>query len=81
MPVPRGTDPAFVGAAALRTFGAGIYVADIVALAMVREMAAVATAIVMAGRTGSAYAARLATMQQTFRLLQTLRSSEWNTAA
>lgn len=54
---------AFVGAVQLRRFGAGIYVADLVGIAIVREMAAVMTAIVMAGRTGGAYAAQLATMQ------------------
>jgi phospholipid/cholesterol/gamma-HCH transport system permease protein len=54
---------AFVGAVQLRQFGAGIYVADLVGIATVREMAAVMTAIVMAGRTGGAYAAHLATMQ------------------
>jgi phospholipid/cholesterol/gamma-HCH transport system permease protein len=56
---------AFVGAAALRPFGAGIYVANVVAIAMLRELGAVITAIVMAGRTGSAYAAELATMKLT----------------
>ena len=54
---------AFVGAVQLRRFGAEIYVADLVGVAMVREMAAVMTAIVMAGRTGGAYAAEIATMQ------------------
>jgi phospholipid/cholesterol/gamma-HCH transport system permease protein len=54
---------AFVGAVQLRRFGAGIYVADLVGIAVVREMAAVMTAVVMAGRTGGAYAAHLATMQ------------------
>ena len=54
---------AFVGAVQLRKFAADIYVADLVGLAMVREMAAVMTAIIMAGRTGGAYAARIATMQ------------------
>lgn len=54
---------AFVGAVQLRRFGAGIYVANLVAVAVVREMAAVMTAIVMAGRTGGAYAAHIATMQ------------------
>jgi phospholipid/cholesterol/gamma-HCH transport system permease protein len=54
---------AFVGAMQLRRFGAGIYVADLVGVGMVREMAAIMTAIVMAGRTGGAYAAHLATMQ------------------
>ena len=54
---------AFVGAVQLQRFGAGIYVADLVGLSIVREMAAVMTAIVMAGRTGGAYAAHIATMQ------------------
>ncbi len=54
---------AFVGAAQLRKFAADAYVANLVGLAVVREMAAVMTAIVMAGRTGGAYAARIATMQ------------------
>ena len=54
---------AFVGAVQLQRFGAGIYVADLVGIAIVREMAALVTAIVMAGRTGGAYAAQLATMQ------------------
>ena len=54
---------AFVGAAQLRKFAAGLYVANLVGLALVREMVPVMTAIVMAGRTGGAYAARIATMQ------------------
>ena len=54
---------AFVGAVQLRKFAADVYVANLVGLAVVREMAAVMTAIVMAGRTGGAYAARIATMQ------------------
>jgi phospholipid/cholesterol/gamma-HCH transport system permease protein len=53
---------AFVGAAQLRRFGASIFVADLVGLAVVREMAAVMTAIIMSGRTGGAYAAQIATM-------------------
>ena len=53
---------AFVGAVQLQKFAADIYVANLVGLAMVREMAAVMTAIIMAGRTGGAYAARIATM-------------------
>src|SRR3546814_11497957 len=48
---------AFVGAVQLRRFGAEIYVADLVGIAMVREMAVVMTAIVLAGRTGGDYAA------------------------
>ena len=54
---------AFVGAVQLRRFGAEIFVADLVGIAMAREMAAMMTAIVMAGRTGGAYAAQIATMQ------------------
>ncbi len=54
---------AFVGAVQLRRFAADVYVANLVGLALVREMAVVMTAIVMAGRTGGAYAARIATMQ------------------
>jgi phospholipid/cholesterol/gamma-HCH transport system permease protein len=54
---------AFVGAIQLLRFGAGMYVADLVAIAVSREMAAVITAVVMAGRTGAAFAAELASMQ------------------
>jgi len=54
---------AFVGAVQLIKFGAGIYVADLVAIAVAREMAAIITAVVMAGRTGAAFAAEIATMQ------------------
>ena len=54
---------AFVGAVQLQRFGAGVYVADLVGIAVARELAALITAIVMAGRTGGAYAAHLATMQ------------------
>jgi phospholipid/cholesterol/gamma-HCH transport system permease protein len=54
---------AFVGAIQLSTFGADIYVADLVAVAMLREMAPIMTGIVLAGRTGAAFAAQLAAMQ------------------
>ena len=54
---------AFVGAVQLRRFGAEIYVASMVGIAVVREMAALMTAIIMSGRTGGAYAATIATMQ------------------
>lgn len=54
---------AFIGAVQLSQFGATIYVADLVGLAMTREMAAVMTAIVVAGRSGAAFAAQLGTMQ------------------
>lgn len=54
---------AFVGVMQLESFGAGIYTADLVAVAMVREMAPIMTAIIMAGRTGAAYAAQIGTMK------------------
>ena len=54
---------AFVGVMQLSNFGAGIYTADLVAVAMVREMAPIMTAIIMAGRTGAAYAAQIGTMK------------------
>ncbi len=54
---------AFVGAIQLKMFGAELYVADLVGIAMVRLMAAIMTGIVMAGRTGGAFAAQLGTMQ------------------
>ena len=54
---------AFVGAVQLQKFGASIYVADLVAIATVRELAPIMTGIIMAGRTGSGFAAELGTMQ------------------
>lgn len=54
---------AFVGAVQMRAFGAQIYVADLVALAMAREMGAMMVGIVMAGRTGAAFAAQIGTMR------------------
>jgi phospholipid/cholesterol/gamma-HCH transport system permease protein len=54
---------AFVGAVQLQRFGAAIYVANLVGVAVIREMAPIMTAIVMAGRTGGAYAAQIATME------------------
>ena len=54
---------AFVGAVQLSQFGAGIYVANLVGLAMAREMGAMMTGIIMAGRTGAAFAAQLGTMR------------------
>ena len=53
---------AFVGAVQLQRFGAGIYVADLVGIGMAREMGAMMTAIILAGRTGAAFAAQLGTM-------------------
>ncbi len=54
---------AFIGAVQLMMFGAQIYVADLVSIAMVRVMGAVMVGIIMAGRTGAAFAAQLGTMQ------------------
>jgi phospholipid/cholesterol/gamma-HCH transport system permease protein len=54
---------AFVGAIQLKLFGAELYVADLVGIAMVRVMGAVMTGIVMAGRTGAAFAAQIGTME------------------
>lgn len=54
---------AFHGATLLRPFGAGILIADLVGLAMLRELSPLVTAIVVAGRSGSAYAAQLGAMK------------------
>jgi phospholipid/cholesterol/gamma-HCH transport system permease protein len=53
---------AFVGAVQLQQFGASIFVANLVAVAMTREIGCIMTAIVMSGRTGAAFAAQLGTM-------------------
>lgn len=54
---------AFVGAMQLKIFGAQIYVANLVGLGMAREMGAMMTAIIMAGRTGAAFASQLGSMR------------------
>ncbi|MDD5568162.1 MAG: ABC transporter permease [Candidatus Omnitrophica bacterium] len=54
---------AFIGAIQLKLFGAQIYIADIVGIAMVRVMGAVMTGIIMSGRTGASFAAELGLMQ------------------
>jgi phospholipid/cholesterol/gamma-HCH transport system permease protein len=56
---------AFVGITQLRRFGAEYYVADIVGIAVVRDMAALITGVVLAGRSGAAFAAQIATMKVT----------------
>ena len=56
---------AYMGAVQLQQFGAAIYVADLVGIGMVREMGAMMTAIIMAGRTGAAFAAQLGSMKVT----------------
>jgi phospholipid/cholesterol/gamma-HCH transport system permease protein len=53
---------AFVGAVQLVQFGATVYVADLVAIGVTRELGALMTGIVMCGRTGAAFAATLGTM-------------------
>ena len=58
-----GMIQAFVGGSQLALFGAQIFVANLVAIAMLREMGPLMAALIMAGRTGSAYAAELGTMQ------------------
>lgn len=55
----------FMGAVQLQQFGASIYVADLVAIAIVREMGAMMTGVIMAGRTGAAFAAQLGAMKVT----------------
>jgi phospholipid/cholesterol/gamma-HCH transport system permease protein len=54
---------AYMGAVQLAQFGAQIYIANLVGLGMTREMGALMTAVIMAGRTGAAFAAQLGTMQ------------------
>ena len=54
---------AYMGAIQLKMFGAQVYVADLVGIGMVREMGAMMAAIIMAGRTGAAFAAQIGTMQ------------------
>jgi phospholipid/cholesterol/gamma-HCH transport system permease protein len=56
---------AFVGAVEFKQFGAQIYVANLVGVAMVRELGSMMTAILMSGRTGAAFAAQLGTMKVT----------------
>jgi len=56
---------AFVGAVQLKQFGAQLYVADLVGIGMMRDMGAMMTGILMAGRTGAAFAAQLGTMKVT----------------
>ncbi|HEX9715708.1 MAG TPA: ABC transporter permease [Desulfurivibrionaceae bacterium] len=54
---------AYLGADQLRMVGAQIYIADLVAIGMVREIGALMTGVIIAGRTGAAFAAQLGTMQ------------------
>jgi phospholipid/cholesterol/gamma-HCH transport system permease protein len=54
---------AFMGAVQLAMFGAQIFIANLVGISMAREMGAIMTGIIMAGRTGAAFAAQIGTMQ------------------
>ena len=56
---------AYQGGTVLRDYGADVFIVDIVALSMVRELAPLITAIIVAGRTGSAYTAQIGTMMVT----------------
>src|SRR5581483_2974266 len=58
-----GVTLAYTGAIVLRQFGGDIWIADLIGLAMVRETGAVMTAVVLAGRTGAAFAATLGNMK------------------
>ena len=58
-----GVTLAYTGAIVLRQYGGDIYVADLVGLSMVREMGALMTGVVLAGRTGAAFAATLGNMK------------------
>ncbi len=54
---------AFQAAVQLRQFGANIYVADLVSLSIVRELGPLLTGVILAGRSGSAFAAEIGTMK------------------
>lgn len=56
---------AYQGAVQLRAFGANIYLADLIGLSMTRELGPILAAIIVAGRTGSAYTAQIGTMKVT----------------
>ncbi len=60
-----GVVVAYQGAGQLRQYGANIFVTDLVGLSMLREFAPLITAIIIAGRSGSAYAAQIGTMSVT----------------
>lgn len=58
-----GTILAYMGASQLQRFGAQIYIADVVTVGVVREIAALMTGVILSGRVGAAFAAQLGTMQ------------------
>ena len=71
---------AFIGATQLQRFGAEIFVPPLVSLAMFREMGALMTGIILSGRTGSAFAARIGSMKANDELnaLQTMGVSPFD---
>ncbi|MDD3544793.1 MAG: ABC transporter permease [Kiritimatiellae bacterium] len=54
---------AFMSATSFRRFGVEVYVADLIAIGLFRELGALITAIILAGRSGSAFAAELGSMK------------------
>lgn len=58
-----GMTVAFQAQVQLQRFGAGVYVADLIGVSMVRELAPLITAVILSGRTGAAIAAELGTMK------------------
>ena len=60
-----GTVVAYQGASQLRRYGADIFVVDLISLSMLREFSPLITAIIVAGRSGSAYTAQIGTMAVT----------------
>ena len=68
---------AFQSAAALKMFGVEVYVSDLLAIALFRELGPLVTAIVLAGRTGSAFAAEIgsSSCRESSRLSRPCRSS------
>ena len=73
-----GMTLAFQGVVQLQRFGAGVFVADMIGLSMVREFAPMMTAIILTGRTGAAIAAELGTMRVRGR---STRSRRWASVA
>lgn len=54
---------AFQGAVPMMQFGAAIYVSDLVAISLIKELGPIVTAVIFAGRSGSAFAAEIGTMK------------------
>ena len=61
--VPAGDDPGLSLAVPMKRFGAEIFVADLIGLSMLRELGPLMTAILLAGRSGAAFAAEIGTMR------------------